>query len=159
MLLNYKHKNDQSLTRSYQFSADYVPILCVCFKMLIPHKLIVFEHSDPITLYLAHLCAVALTHRRLELLHSDRVRVEVLQNDVVEEGHFGVLVELYLNVGLARLLLQSHGLVGDEGVQRDDVELRLLCWQAASASRLRLFQVLLLPQLDNVVKEWRSVNH
>jgi hypothetical protein len=44
----------------------------------------------------------------------------------VEVWHLAVLIELYLNVGLAWLLLHYHGFVGDQAVNRDDIKLLLL---------------------------------
>ena len=100
-----------------------MPILGIGLKVSITHQLIVFQDCDPATLRLA-LFSIRAWFR---LFDGDRVSVEVLKDDVVEEGGLLLLlVELQLDVGLARLLLHSHGLVRDQAVHRHDVELLLI---------------------------------
>lgn len=60
------------------------------------------------------------------MLNSDGICVEILKNDIVEIGDLRLLVELQLDVSLARLLLHSHCFIGNAAVNRHDVELLLI---------------------------------
>ena len=80
---------------TYKFGTYDMPVLGIGFKVSIAHQLVVLEHCNPVIFQLSQLLSVAWGSRRcFELLDSDRVCVEVLKDDVVEERDLTILVEL-----------------------------------------------------------------
>lgn len=79
---------------TYHFGADDMPVLSVTLKVRVVHQRIVFQNSLPLLLVFLVLAS--------KLFDRYLVSIVVLEAEVRELDDLGLLLELNLNVGLAR---------------------------------------------------------